>query len=88
MRVTLSDDAQTVKKDIARYRASRTPADLFDIYAHLQFFLESIDIFSVEDEYNGDHNHLALAKTYNSFVKLTEGAFAGLMKQITSSCAH
>ena len=88
MITTLKDEAQQAAQNIARYLTSRTPGDLFDTYVHLQFLLKEIEIFSIEDEYNGDHNHKALAEGYNSFVKLTEGAFTGEMKQIIGSCAR
>ena len=60
------------------------PADLFDTYVHLQDLLKD-EIFSIEDEHNRDHNHQALAESYNSFVKLTRVWFTLEMKQIIGS---
>ena len=55
---------------------------------HLQDLLKDIEIFSIEDEHNRDHNHQALAESYNSFIKLTGVWFTLEMKQIIGSCAR
>ncbi|HKD78861.1 MAG TPA: hypothetical protein VKH81_04160 [Candidatus Angelobacter sp.] len=80
----LKDEAQQAQRDIAQYRASDAgqPADLFDIYDQLQFLLKDIEILSIEDEYNGDGNHHALAESYNGFVKLTGVWFSGEMRKV------
>jgi len=84
MLTKLREEAQKAQREIARYRASsaRQPVDLFDIYVDLQSLLEDIQIFGVEDEFNGNRNREALAEGYNSFIKLTDVWFTGEMREM------
>lgn len=77
MLAKLRDEAQQARREIVRYRASSTrqPIDLFDVYVDLRSLLEDIQILAIEDEFNGNRNHDALAEGYNSFIKLTGAWF-------------
>jgi hypothetical protein len=82
MSTKLNDEAHKVQQDIAVYRTSRQPVDLFNDYADLQYLWHDIQIFGIEDEYNGDRNHQPLAKAWNTFIKLTDGWFTGEMSEV------
>jgi hypothetical protein len=62
MRTKLKDEAQKVQQDIALYRTSRQPVDLFDDYVDLQFLWKDIQIFGIADECNGDRNREPLVR--------------------------
>ncbi len=83
MLTKLRDEAQQARREIVRYRASssRQPINLFDIYVDLRSLLEDIQILAIEDEFNGNRNHDALAEGYNSFTKLTGVWFTGEIRE-------
>jgi hypothetical protein len=62
--------------------SARHPVDLFNAYVDLQSLLKDIEILAIEDEFNGNHNHDAIAEGYNSFVKLTDVWFTGEMRKM------
>src|ERR1700758_3990883 len=74
MLAKLRDESRQAKQDIVLYQTSsaRHPVDLFNVYVDLQSLVKDIEILAIEDEFNGNHNHDALAEGYNSFVKLTD----------------
>jgi hypothetical protein len=88
MLMKLRDEGQRAEQDIALYRRSGQPVDLFNNYVDLQFLLKNIELFNLSEQYNGDRNHQALATAYNSFVKLTEGWFTGEMREVIRMSAH
>lgn len=90
MLTKLRDEAQRTQREIVRYRASsaRQPVDLFDIYVDLQCLLKDIESLALEDEFNGNRNHEALAKGYNSFIKLTDVWFTGEIRETMRNLAR
>jgi hypothetical protein len=90
MLTKLRDESRQAKQDIVLYQRSsaRHPVDLFNIYVELQSLLKDIEILAIEDEFNGNHNHDALAEGYNSFVKLTDVWFTGEMTKMMRNLAR
>ena len=90
MLTKLRDESRQAKQDIVLYQTSsaRHPVDLFNAYVDLQSLLKDIEILAIEDEFNGNHNHDALAEGYNSFVKLTDVWFTGEMRKMMRNQAR
>jgi exonuclease VII large subunit len=90
MLTKLRDEVQQAQREIARYRTSSAlqPIALFDIYVDLHSLLEDIEILAVEDEFNGNRNHEALAEGYNSFIKLTGVWFTGEIRETMRNLAR
>ena len=90
MLIKTREDAERAKDAIARYQTygARQPVDLFDAYLAARTVLEDIQTLALVDEYNGKINQVILAKSYNSFIKITDAWFTGEMRDTIRAANH